>query len=187
MNILPFTSKPFGSLRPISHFSLGFFALLLSSSLLAGDKQNETDSRLALLEQRIMALEKENGQLKERLAKLEGKMRLQPKELADILPQEEMQKKSFLEAFRRELKSDADRASGPWTSPDSWALIRKRMSSFEVRETLGRPTRMKPSVRPAIDEIYFYKGDLDADGIEEEGVVNFKDKRVVSFESPHSD
>ncbi|MEC7395144.1 MAG: hypothetical protein VX839_09700, partial [Verrucomicrobiota bacterium] len=70
---------------------------MLSSSLLAGDKQNETDSRLALLEQRIMALEKENGQLKERLAKLEGKMRLQPKELADILPQEEMQKKSFLE------------------------------------------------------------------------------------------
>ena len=103
MNNLPFTYKAFGSLRPISHFSLGFFALLLSSSLLAGDKQNETDSRLALLEQRIMALEKENGQLKERL-KLEEKMRLQPKELADILPQEEMQKKSFLEAFRRELK-----------------------------------------------------------------------------------
>jgi len=161
--------------------------MTISLMLVAEDEQNKPGATFKLLEQRVTALEKENDQLKMRLSNLEEKKVLQPKELADILPKEEKEKKSFLESFRRELKSDAARASGPWTSPDSWALIRKRMSSFEVRETLGRPTRMKPSVRPAIDEVYFYKGDLDADGIEEEGVVNFKDKRVVSFESPHSD
>jgi hypothetical protein len=161
--------------------------MTISLMLVAEDEQNKPGAAFKILEQRVKALEKENDQLKMRLSNLEEKKVLQPKELADILPKEEKEKKSFLESFRRELKSDAARASGPWTSPDSWALIRKRMSSFEVRETLGRPTRMKPSVRPAIDEVYFYKGDLDADGIEEEGVVNFKDKRVVSFESPHSD
>lgn len=161
--------------------------MTISLMLVAEDELNKPGATLKLLEQRVTALEKENDQLKMRLSILEEKKVLQPKELADILPKEEKEKKSFFESFRRELKSDAARASGPWTSPDSWALIRKRMSSFEVRETLGRPTRMKPSVRPAIDEVYFYKGDLDADGIEEEGVVNFKDKRVVSFESPHFD
>ena len=155
--------------------------------LAAKEELNKPITTFELLEQRVTALEKENERLKKRLSNLEEKKVLKPKELADILPREEQEKKSFLESFRRELKSDAARASGPWTNPDSWDLIRKRMSSFEVRETLGRPTRMKPSVRPAIDEVYFYKGDLDADGIEEEGVVNFKDKRVVSFESPHSD
>ena len=162
--------------------------MTISLMLVAEDELNKPGATFKLLEQRVTALEKENGRLKARLAKLEGASApIKPRELADILPKEEKEKKSFLESFRRELKSDAARASGPWTSPDSWSLIRKRMSSFEVRETLGRPTRMKPSVRPAIDEVYFYKGDLDADGIEEEGVVNFKDKRVVSFESPHSD
>ena len=171
-------------------FSLSFVFLGCPCLFASASEHAPTDSeaRLDSLEKRLTALEKENGILRQRLAKLEGAPApIQPRELADILPKEEKEKKSFLEAFRRELKSDLDRASGPWTSPDSWALIRKRMSSFEVRETLGRPTRMKPSVRPAIDEVYFYKGDLDADGIEEEGVVNFKDKRVVSFESPHSD
>lgn len=173
------------------HSFFYLFGLMLglhsSTVLVAKNETGGNLDRLELLEQRVTVLEKENGILKERLAKLEGAPApIQPRELADILPKEEKEKKFFLESFRRELKSDAARASGPWTSPDSWALIRKRMSSFEVRETLGRPTRMKPSVRPAIDEVYYYKGDLDADGIEEEGVVNFKDKRVVSFESPHS-
>ena len=176
-----------GSFRPFFYCILWTLNMTISLMLVAEDELNKPSTTFELLEQRVTALEKENGILKERLAKLEGAPApIKPRELADILPKEEKEKKSFLESFRRELKSDAARASGPWTSPDSWALIRKRMSSFEVRETLGRPTRMKPSVRPAIDEVYFYKGDMDADGIEEEGVVNFKDKRVVSFESPHS-
>jgi hypothetical protein len=60
------------------------------------------------------------------------------------------------------------------------------MSSYQVRKTLGMPTRKMPSVRPSIEEVYLYVGDLDSDGVEERGVVNFKDNRVVSFESPHS-
>ena len=102
--------------------------MTISLMLVAEDKLNKPSATFKLLEQRVTALEKENDQLKMRLSNLEEKKVLQPKELADILPKEEKEKKFFLESFRRELKSDAARASGPWTSPDSWALIRKRMS-----------------------------------------------------------
>ena len=139
------------------------------------------------LEARIVGLEKENAEIKDRLSKLENS-RPAPlaKELAEIIPEGEKEKRSFFEAFRREMKSDAVRASGPWTNPESWASIRKLMSSYQIRKTLGMPTRKMPSVRPSIEEVYLYVGDLDSDGVEERGVVNFKDNRVVSFESPHS-
>ena len=75
-----------------------------------------------------------------------------------------------------------DLPSGSWTKPDGWKTIRKRMSEFSVRETLGIPTR----IRPSIEIIYMYVSDLNSDGIDEEGYVNFKDKRVVSFKSPHA-
>ena len=139
------------------------------------------------LEARIVGLEKENAEIKNRLSKLENsRSARQAKELAEIIPEGEKEKRSFFEAFRREMKSDAVRASGPWTNPESWATIRKLMSSYQVRKTLGMPTRKMPSVRPSIEEVYLYVGDLDSDGVEERGVVNFKDNRVVSFESPHS-
>ena len=40
------------------------------------------------------------------------------------------------------------------------------------------------NLNPRIDQVYLYDGDLDADGEEEQGVVNFYNDRVVSFESP---
>jgi hypothetical protein len=139
------------------------------------------------LEGRIIALEKENADIKNRLNKLENSRPvIQPRELAEIIPAGEKEKKTFFEAFRREMKSESVRASGPWTRPESWESIRRLMSSYQVRQTLGMPTRKMPSVKPSIEEVFLYIGDLDSDGVEERGVVNFKDKRVVSFESPHS-
>ena len=60
------------------------------------------------------------------------------------------------------------------------------MSEYAVRETLGRPTRMKQSVNPRVEVVYFYTGDLNSDGEDEVGYIEFRDKRVVSFKSPHS-
>jgi len=38
------------------------------------------------------------------------------------------------------------------------------MSNYEVRKVLGTPTRIKPSVKPNIEQVYIYTGDLTADG-----------------------
>ena len=151
------------------------------------------------LKNRITALEKQNkelsdsikmslkaqSELTDRIKKMEGGEVNNARSLAKIIPQEEEKKKSFFSTLRRELKSDQDRASGPWTEPDSWVSIRKRMSAYQVRMALGNPTNIKQSINPGIEFVYIYEGDLNADGEIEKGMVNLKDNRVVSFQSPH--
>ena len=141
-------------------------------------------TKVKLLEDRILSVEKQNDQLRKEIAKSTQTDDSKLTNLAQILPSDPDQKKSFLDKLRFEINSNADKASGPWVNPENWKKIRKRMSYYEVRKVLGTPTRIKPSVKPNIEQIYYYNGDLNADGSEEEGTVNFSDKRVVSFESP---
>ncbi len=103
---------------------------------------------------------------------------------APVIPQDPQEKKSFFQQLKQELKSDEARAAGPWTNPDTWSQIRNGTTDFEVRRALGNPTKVKNSINPRIDRVYRYEGDLDADGVEEKGVVNFRRGRVISFESP---
>ena len=141
-------------------------------------------TKVKLLEDRIHSVEKQNDQLRKEIAKSTQTDASKLTNLAQILPSDPDQKKSFLDKLRFEINSNADKASGPWVNPENWKKIRKRMSYYEVRKVLGTPNRIKPSVKPNIEQIYYYSGDLNADGSEEEGTVNFSDKRVVSFESP---
>ena len=136
------------------------------------------------LEQRIQLVEKENNQLRKEIVKSTQTDVSKLSNVAQILPGDLDQKKSFIDQLRFEISSNEDKASGPWVNPENWKKMRKRMSYYEVRKVLGTPTRIKPSVKPNIEQIYYYSGDLNADGSQEEGTVNFSDKRVVSFESP---
>ena len=186
MNFTEFTSpqnifyKTAGKLR----ISILAAIFLFFSQLSAKD---DIDSQLEAIEKRLAALEQENAKLKERISELEkGGAQEIAKQLPGLIPQDETQKKAFFDKFRREFKSSQDQARGPWTTPEPWTKIRKRMSEYSVRETLGRPTRMRPSVKPSVEVVHFYVGDLNSDGVDEEGYVEFKDKRVVSFKSPHT-
>ena len=147
----------------------------------------DTALQIGKLEKRLSALERENRKLTERVLELEkAQTNVKPIDLSAFLAQDESSKKKLLEVFQRELKSNIDLSRGPWTKPEGWKTIRKHMSEFSVRDTLGKPTRIRPSVKPSIEIVYMYVGDLNSDGIDEEGYVNFKDKRVVSFKSPHA-
>ena len=165
-------------------YSLAFIFLFSLSSISAND---DTVSKFEAIEKRLAALEEENAQLKERISELEkGVANETAKLLPGLIPQDETEKKAFFDKFRIEFQSSQDQALGPWTTPEPWTKIRKRMSEFSVREILGRPTRMRPSVKPSVEVVYFYKGDLNSDGEDETGYVELKDKRVVSFKSPHT-
>lgn len=158
--------------------------LFCYSSLFAS---NDIALQIGKLEKRLSTLERENKKLTERVIELEKvQTNVKASDLTAYLTQNENDKNKFLEVFRRELKSNIDKSRGPWTKPEGWKTIRKRMSEFSVRDTLGKPTRIRPSVKPSIETVYMYTGDLNSDGIDEEGYVNFKDKRVVSFKSPHA-
>ena len=158
--------------------------LLCYSSLFAS---YDIALQVGKLEKRLSTLERENKKLTERVIELEKtQTNVKASDLPAFLTQNEDDKNKFLEVFRRELKSNIDKSRGPWTKPEGWKTIRNRMSEFSVREALGKPTRIRPSVKPSIEIVYMYVGDLNSDGVDEEGYVNFKDKRVVSFKSPHA-
>ena len=171
-----------------------FFLIIFSSISVWGSDAVSNEELLAkidfistkvkLLEDRILSVEKQNDQLRKEIAKSTQTDDSKLTNLAQILPSDPDQKKSFLDKLRFEINSNADKASGPWVNPENWKKIRKRMSYYEVRKVLGTPTRIKPSVKPNIEQMYYYSGDLNADGSQEEGIINFSDKRVVSFESP---
>jgi hypothetical protein len=181
-------------------FAIAFLFVIHNAMAESPVLPSQSKTALDSLAGRVASLERENAEMKRRLseddqerkdllvrvAELESALKKSDsRRLAEILPDDEKEKKSFFENFRKELNSDRDRAKGPWTSADSWSSVRKRMSVFELREVLGTPTRIKQSVKPSVDQVYLYEGDLNADGESESGYVNVKDRRVVSFKSPH--
>ena len=173
--------KSTGFLNPISCI-LFFFTF----SSLHGIAPNNFEDRIIALEKKIKILVNENAKLSGRIRILEEKnLTNDVQDLSKMIPKEESKKKKFFDKFRLELESSSIQNHGPWTNPGAWKSIRKRMSEYSVRETLGKPTRLKTSLNPGIETVYLYSGDLNSDGVKEEGYVNFKDKRVVSFKSPH--
>ena len=142
--------------------------LLFSLSQLSA--KDDTAAKLEAIEKRLASLEQENALLTKRILQLENSgTQAIAKQLPALIPKDETEKKAFFDTFRREFKSSQDQARGPWTNPEPWTKIRKRMSEYSVREILGRPSRMRPSVKPSVEVVYSYTGDLDSDGEDETG------------------
>jgi hypothetical protein len=187
MNFTELTSPQHIFYKTAGKLRISIIATIFMFSFSQLSAKEDTASQLEAIEKRLAVLEQENAKLKERISELEkGGAQEIAKQLPGLIPQDETEKKAFFDKFRREFKSSQDQARGPWTNPEPWTKIRKRMSEYSVRETLGRPTRMRPSVKPHVEVVYFYTGDLNSDGEEETGYVELKDKRVVSFKSPHA-
>ena len=138
------------------------------------------------LEQRVTAIESQNTKINQDLKAVEIKAD-QAKIASESkisLPEDEEEKKSFMSKLRIELKSEEAKAKGAWTKKDTWSGMRRNLTEFKVRKLLGNPNSIKGSLNPRIERVYHYHGDLDADGKEEKGLVNFFNGKSVSFENP---
>ena len=138
------------------------------------------------LEKRVAAIESQNTKINQDLKAVEIKAdeAKTASENKISLPEDEDEKKSFMSKLRIELKSEEAKAKGAWTKKDTWGGMRRNLTEFKVRKLLGNPNSIKGSLNPRIERIYHYHGDLDADGTEEKGLVNFYNGKSVSFESP---
>ena len=134
----------------------------------------------------MAVLEKANSQTQQDLSLVEKKAddAKSASESKISLPQNEIEKKSFMSKLRIELKSEEAKSRGPWTKKETWNQVKKNLTEFKIRKLLGNPTTTKISINPRIERVYIYKGDLNADGKEQQGVVNFFREKVVSFTSP---
>ena len=141
--------------------------------------------KLGGLEERVTKLETDNVEVKKEVKEV-AKSAKEAKTATENLsiPKDEKEKESFLKRLKNEITSQEDKDSGPWAEKSSWEQIRRNLTRAQVRQILGNPHRVKMNLNPRIDQVYHYDGDLDADGEEEKGIVNFYNDRVVSFESP---
>jgi hypothetical protein len=137
------------------------------------------------LEERVGKLESENKSVKkefEKVAKSAEEAKSATTNLS--IPEDPKQKQSFFNKLKNEIYSQEAKDSGPWAKKESWNGLRKNLTRFQVRMALGDPHEVDQSIKPRVDQIYIYSGDLDADGKEEEGKVEFFRDRVVSFQHP---
>jgi hypothetical protein len=168
---------------------LKFFILFLISNLLCGQNTKADPNllqRIEALEKRMATLEKANSQTQQNLSLVEKKAddAKSASESRIVLPKDENEKKSFMSKLRFELDSDEVKSKGPWTKKETWSQIKRNLTEFNVRKILGNPILIKSPIDPRISRVYHYIGDLDADGIEEKGFVNFYKGKSVSFKSP---
>jgi hypothetical protein len=164
-------------------FSLSFLVAPLTL-LLAGESVSNADlsrkldlilGKVGGLEQRVSQLETENKEVKQAAKSATNSLQI---------PQDEKEKSSFFKKLKNQINSQEARDSGPWAKKESWSGIRKNLTRYQVRKALGDPHEVNQTLEPRIDQVYEYSGDLDADGKEEKGRVNFFRDRVVSFKTP---
>mgnify|MGYP006450047357 CR=1 FL=1 len=167
---------------------------VLATVLLAEDSVSNADlarkldlilGKVSGLEERVAELEKANSEVKKEIQAVQ-KTATEAKTASQsiVLPEGEEEKKSFMSKLRLQLKSEEAKEAGPWTKKETWTGMRRNLTGFKVRKLLGNPNKIKNSLNPRIDQIYHYEGDLNADGNNEVGEVNFFRDRVVSFTPP---
>jgi len=137
------------------------------------------------LEERVSKLETENKEVKQEVKQAKKTAEEAKSSTANLaIPENEEEKASFFQSLKNQIYSQEVKDSGPWAKEESWSNIRNNLTRFQVRKALGDPHEVNQSLNPRIDQVYKYSGDLDADGQDEIGIVNFFRDRVVSCKSP---
>lgn len=173
--------KTFFSLLLFATFT-GIYGEVTNSEL--ADKLDIIINQMNGLDKRVTNLEKKNIEVSKEIkvvSKIAEEAKSESKKFVPVNPEG---KKSFFSNLRMQLNSDEVNAKGPWTKKETWNQVKKNLTEFKIRKLLGNPSTTKISIDPRIERVYIYKGDLNADGKEELGNVNFFRERVVSFTSP---
>ena len=137
------------------------------------------------LEERVGKLETENKAVKKEVRQAAKSAEEAKSATSNLsIPEDPKEKQSFFNKLKNEIYSQEAKDSGPWAKKESWDGIRKNLTRFQVRIKLGDPHEVNQSLQPRIDQVYLYSGDLDADGKDEIGIVNFFRDRVVSYKPP---
>ena len=175
-------------LLPLALCILPFSFMLADESVSNAELSRKLDiilGKVGGLEKRVSQLENCNKEVKEKIRQV-AKSAEQAKSATPNLsiPEDPKEKQSFFNKLKNEIYSQEAKDSGPWAKKECWDEIRKNLTRFQVRKKLGDPHEVNQSLQPRIDQVYLYRGDLDADGKDEIGIVNFFRDRVVSYKSP---
>ena len=180
--------KNMRKLLPLALCIVPFSFLLAEKSVSNAELSRKLDLILVKvggLEERVGKLETENKEVKKEVEQATKSAEEAKSATSNLsIPKDPKLKQSFYNKLKNEIYSQEAKDSGPWAKKKSWSSIRNNLTRFQVRKVLGDPHEVNQSLKPRIDQVYQYSGDLDADGKDEIGIVNFFRDRVVSYTSP---
>ena len=172
----------------ITLISLMPIALLAENQVSNAELSKKLDlilEKVIGLEKRVSKLEYENTAVRKEVREASQSAKEAKSATAGFaIPKETKEKESFSKRIKNEITTQAAKDSGLWAKKSSWDAIKRNLTRAQVRRILGNPHKVKINNNPRIDQIYHYSGDLDADGEENVGLVQFFKDRVVSFQSP---
>jgi uncharacterized coiled-coil protein SlyX len=72
-----------------------------------------------------------------------------------------------------------------WTQPEQWEAVRPGVSADAVIDALGKPPRSVKSLKPRVDEVFFYETSLGDRSNALRGKVSFRKGQVVTVQKPN--
>ena len=72
-----------------------------------------------------------------------------------------------------------------WTHEDQWAEVRPGASMSKVIEALGSPPRSVDSLKPRVDEVFYYETSLRGGSSALRGKVSFRNGKVLTVQKPN--
>lgn len=160
----------------------------------SGDASSQESDRLEKMEARIRALE---ARLEENEAESE-EAREEARRMREEAQQKLKEAETLNEAadsgnedtiLRRQASMDILAGSAwrnlRWTREEQWEGIEKGVSKEKVVELLGTPPRSVDSMKPRVDEVYFYETSLMDRSNALRGKISFRKGKVLSVEAPN--
>ncbi|MFT6058921.1 MAG: putative coiled-coil protein SlyX [Lentimonas sp.] len=72
-----------------------------------------------------------------------------------------------------------------WTQAEQWQAVRPGASMAAVVEALGHPPRSVDSLKPRVDEVFYYETSIRDDGNSLRGKVSFRKGQVLTVQKPN--
>jgi hypothetical protein len=179
--------------------AVALFAPVLFAPLCAADADAGTD-RMAQLEARLIAMEarlvaaeqvQPTANVSEaRIAELESRLAEAEQETREV---------KALAATGGNIPSSSILGRGAtfdilansawrklrWTQPEQWEAVRPGASADAVIDALGKPPRSVKSLKPRVDEVFFYETSLGDRSNSLRGKVSFRKGKVVTVQKPN--
>ena len=72
-----------------------------------------------------------------------------------------------------------------WTQAEQWEGVRPGVSMAAVVEALGHPPRSVDSLKPRVDEVFYYETSIRDDGNSLRGKISFRKGKVLTVQKPN--
>lgn len=157
------------------------------------DRIAALEARLSELEVRLSEIEQRENpgadEAKKRIEELEARLAAaeHKAKIAEQLAIDNALKAERFEKADRvgEISNYSNVETLLWTDEQRWAGVAPGVSIEKVVELLGPPLRSVDSLKPRVDQVFYYQGSLRASSGSLRGKVSFRDGEVLAVEKPN--